>query len=55
MFNKSDEEDFLIRAESSASERSVLQWMRIRNFRAVLETASKLSIEEIGRRRLRPD
>lgn len=54
IFNKSHEEDYLIRVTSPAAERSILQRMRIHNFKAVFDTVPKLGIDAIKRRRLRP-
>jgi periplasmic copper chaperone A len=54
IFNKSQEEEHLIRVETSAAERAIVQRMRIRDMRAVYETIPKLSIDAIERRKLRP-
>ena len=54
IFNKSHEEDHLIRVETSASERAVVQRMRIRNMHATYETVPRLRIDAVDRLKLRP-
>lgn len=54
IFNKSQEEEHLIRVETSTAERAIVQRMRIRNMRAVYETIPMLRIDAIERRKLRP-
>ena len=54
IFNKSHEEDHLVRVTSTVAERSTLQRMRIENFRAVFDTVPRISIDAVDRLRLKP-
>lgn len=54
IFNKSQEEESLIRVETSAAERAIVQRMFIRNMRAVYDTIPRLRIDAIERQKLRP-
>ncbi len=55
ILNKGEEKDFLVGVTSTASERALLQELRIKNFRAQYNSITKLEVGAKARRRLSPD